>query len=302
MKRRKTDCLFQLNANHTTKLPDLFFFQVLIAFSLICIHQQTFCQVLNPFIQGVNPFSIWNDPRIASPFRESMVWPPSIPIQSHQSWPQLNQVPPPFLRLSPVDVPTPQFQLPNRMPYPIEQSAPLYSSPAGLGPTEGVQGVDGSLGSGVHPLKDVTGFWNKLGLTHGQGTNFVSSLGTTSFIPGSPSQYQVQRILTPTTLTGAPFNPFLPPPGQLLSSDFQNRHEILSSLDPTINNRLGLLSMIDHRSNIEKNSLDSQLKYLNLQNQVLGLQMSPPNALYNGKSLFHYSLLLYPLKDYVLNY
>lgn len=291
MRRRKTDFSFQLNAN--PEIPDLFFFQLLITFLLIPI-QRSFCQVLNPYTQSVNPFSIWN--HLAPPFVGSIVWPSAGPILSHQSWPQLNQVPSPFLPYTPVNGP-PQLQYPNEVPYPIEQSAPFDS---GLERSRGgVQGVDGSLGSGVHPLKDVTGIWNKLGLLQGTGTNFVSSLET-SFIPGSSSQYQVQRISTPTTLTGTSFNPFLPPGHLPISSDFQNRHQILSSLDPTINNRLRLMSMIDHRSAIEKNTLDSKLRYLSFQNQMLGMQMNPQDTpLYNGQFLFphhHYSLLVYHLE------
>ena len=326
--------------------PDLFL-HILITLSFLCIELSN-SQVFSPV--GLNPLQFQSNllPPQSNPF------PPSSPLHagslaSHLFWsssqgrqalyqsyyqslpPQLNQLP--FFRTSyPLSQ---QYQTAGVMPYPIVGSATLpqfsgtssfTSSRTGLTP-QPVQ-VDGSLGSRIHPLKDVTGIWNKLGLTS-LGTNLGLSssnleligsssknsrtnleLGSSSsetrtnfFIPGSSSlssQSQVgQRVLTPTvtTLTRRTLNnPSLlnstqssplghPLLSQILPYDFQNRHQEVF-LDPMINKRLklGLLPGIDHRSSVQQNSLDSRLKFQQLQNQILSSQMSGHQVIQSGQS------------------
>ena len=292
MRRRKTDC-FQLSVN--PKLTELFF-PLLIIFSLTSV-ERTFCQV-NPSASILNPHSFQNNPYapLPPPVPRSIVWPHSTQIQSYQSWPQHSQVPSPFLGYPPAIQRTFSSQhLPSWfgvVSHPISQSTPLYPATAGLAPSVA---VDGSLGSRVHPLKDVTGIWNKLAISGGGGkTNLLStSSGATNFIPGS-LQLQIQRISTPTSLTGTSYNPFLGspllPPGLSAISRFPpdspSRYQVSPSLDPAINNQLGHLSMINHRANIERNSLASRMKFQIAQNQMLGLQTSPVNLIQSGQSSF----------------
>lgn len=301
MRRRKEDCLFQFNAN--TKLCDLFS-KILLITSLLSPIQNTFCQV-NPFPRlPFNPYSNPFGPLTQPPFRGSISGPPRLP---HQSWPQLNQVPPPpFFERFPVNsgIQT-RLAIPQHFPYPIppgfvpsnsiQESAPISRRYTGLTPPVLPVRVDGSLGSLVHPSKDVTGIWHKLGLSGrgGAGTTFIPGSSTSSLIQDN----QVQRILTTTSLTGGSlFNPFLvpqrpeegggrspfPPPPPF--PDFQNRHQVSSSLDPIINNRLGLghIPMIDHQEGVQRNALDSKSRLQMIQNQVFGLQVDPFNSIRYG--------------------
>lgn len=320
MKRRKTDCFESSftpfsNANPKSLFPDLFLGPVLIRFLItVALIQVTFCQAQFPFAYNPYPFSPFNTiPFFPGSINSGLQWPPSpLALQSYQSLSQFNQVPSPFigqqhlpvnnlaLRQGPLSqqhfFPT---YVASVVPDSIEESASPFSPPlpAPAGAVVGGVGIDGSLGSGSagiqqqqYPWKDVTGIWNKLTMTGGK--NLLQSSGT-SFIPGSSSSpsssgqdmmslIQGQRMVSTPALTALPFNPFLPFDHDP-EYDFQNRYQV----DPVINNGLQLLPVIDHRSSIERNSLDTKLKLQTLQNQMFAneLQMNPLNSIQHGQSL-----------------
>lgn len=191
---QKADFWFESNANPF--FPDLLLY--------ISFTPQFLC--IEPFNgQELSPVRLNSLPFQSNPFSPSslhagslashLFWSSSQGCQAlYQSWPpQLNQIP--FFRTSyPLSQ---QYQTAGVMPYPIVGSTTLLrfsgtcsftSSRTGLTPQSVQVGV--SLGSRIHPLKDVTGIWNKLGLTS-FSTNLElgssSETRTNFFITGSSS-------------------------------------------------------------------------------------------------------------------